>query len=62
MPGGVPATATQALSNVVFPYVLEIANKGLVPALASDRALGRGLNVRDGAIVHDAIKSVVMVS
>lgn len=61
MPGGVALTATQALSNVVLPYVLEIANNGLDKALASNQVLARGLNVRNGVVVHDAIKSAIAI-
>ncbi len=61
MPGGVALTATQALSNVVLPYVLEIANNGLDWALAFDRMLARGLNVQGGVVVHEAIKSAAAV-
>lgn len=52
MPGGVPRTATFALSNVTMNYVLEIAGKGVVDALRENEPLRRGLNVYNGMIAH----------
>lgn len=55
MPGATPWTATQALNNATLPYVLKLANKGL-DALMTDPALGQGLNVANGELVHPAIR------
>ena len=57
MPGAVPWTATQALNNSTFPYVLKLANHGL-KALEKDEALAKGLNVANHAIVHPAVREV----
>jgi alanine dehydrogenase len=57
MPGAVPWTATQALNNSTFPYVLKLANQGL-KALDSDPSLARGLNVADHKLVHPAVQEV----
>lgn len=57
MPGSVPWTATQALNNSTFPYVLKLANEGL-QALASDPALAKGLNVKNHQLVHPAVREV----
>lgn len=57
MPGAVPWTATQALNNSTLPYVLQLANHGL-SALANNRALAQGLNIKQGKIVHPAVQSV----
>jgi len=55
MPGAVPRTASQALSAALTPYVLKLAAKdGL-----SDRAIQSGVNVRDGDIVHPAVKQAL---
>jgi alanine dehydrogenase len=54
MPGAVPWTATQALNNSTLAYVLKIAKYGL-NALEIDSALGKGLNIHQGKIVHSAI-------
>lgn len=57
MPGAVPWTATQALNNSTFPYVLKLANQGL-QALVSDPALAKGVNVQNHQLVHPAIREV----
>ncbi|MBI4783362.1 MAG: alanine dehydrogenase [Oscillatoriophycideae cyanobacterium NC_groundwater_1537_Pr4_S-0.65um_50_18] len=57
MPGSVPWTATQALNNSTFPYVLKLADEGL-NALASDPALAKGLNVQAQKLSHPAVREV----
>ncbi|MEM8779740.1 MAG: alanine dehydrogenase, partial [Cyanobacteria bacterium P01_G01_bin.49] len=55
MPGAVPWTATQALNNSTLPYVLKLANEGL-NALDKDASLGKGLNVKNGSLVHPGVQ------
>ncbi len=50
MAGVVPVTSTIALTNVTLPYILELADKGVVAAARSDRALARGVNVMEGKV------------
>jgi alanine dehydrogenase len=57
MPGAVPWTATQALNNSTFPYVLKLAEQGIT-ALDKDETLAKGLNVQNHAIVHPAVREV----
>jgi alanine dehydrogenase len=57
MPGSVPWTATQALNNSTFPYVLKLANAGL-QALELDPSLAKGLNVQSHKLVHPAVQEV----
>ena len=57
MPGAVPWTATQALNNSTLPYIMQLADRGL-SALAENPALAKGLNIKNGAIVHPAVKEV----
>ena len=57
MPGAVPQTATQALNNSTLPYVLKLANHG-IKALEDDDALQRGLNVRDGQLIHPDVRAI----
>ena len=52
MPGAVPFTSTNALTNATFPYLLRIAEKGWKKACAEDPALAKGLNIVDGEIVY----------
>jgi alanine dehydrogenase len=51
VPGGFPRTSTYALTNATFPYVHQIADKGLVTAMRENEALRKGLNVIDGQLV-----------
>ena len=55
MPGGVPITATKALTNATLPYVEAIADHGLAEAVARDLALARGVNVLDGRVTYEAV-------
>jgi len=55
MPGGVPRTATLALTNATFPYLLQLANKGWQQALRDNPALRRGLNIAAGKIAYPAV-------
>jgi alanine dehydrogenase len=52
VPGAVPRTASQALSNAVLPYVRDVANKGWVKAVIDNEVLRTGLNIVDGRFVH----------
>jgi alanine dehydrogenase len=55
MPGAVPRTATQALNNATAPYVLQLANGGML-ALDKNPALAKGLNTSYGELVHPAVQ------
>lgn len=57
MPGAVPWTATQALNNSTFPYVLMLANHGL-KALDINAPLAKGLNIHAHKLVHPAVQEV----
>jgi alanine dehydrogenase len=56
MTGIVARTTTHAVNNAAWPYIQEIASKGLNQALTSDRALRHGLNIYDGKIVHPGLR------
>lgn len=55
MPGAVPKTSTYALNNVTLPYVLNIANKGVIQALLDDAHLCNGLNVHSGKVTYQQV-------
>jgi alanine dehydrogenase len=55
MPGAVPHTSTYALTNVTLPYALEIANRGLAAAVATDPALALGVNTVGGQITYPPV-------
>ncbi len=55
MPGAVPKTSTQALTNATLPYALEIANKGWKKACSENEEIKKGANVINGAVTYKAI-------
>ena len=57
LPGAVPWSATQALNNATLPYVLKLADEG-ADAVEKDNNLAQGVNIRDGKIIHPAIRDV----
>jgi alanine dehydrogenase len=55
MPAAMPHTATYALTNATLPYVLAIAEHGVLEAGQRDPAIRRGLNTYEGHVVHPAV-------
>ncbi|MEM7411883.1 MAG: alanine dehydrogenase [Myxococcota bacterium] len=55
MPGAVPRTSTQALTNTTLPYIERIAGAGIDAALAAEPALALGTNVYRGKLVHPGV-------
>jgi alanine dehydrogenase len=61
MPGAVPVTSTFALTNATLPYVLALADEGLVGALEKVPGLKPGVNVAAGKVTHPAVAEGVGV-
>jgi alanine dehydrogenase len=55
MPGAVPHTSTYALTNVTWPYAVELANRGWRDALKADPSLAKGLNTFGGAVTYGPV-------
>ena len=55
MPGAVPMTSTEALTNSTIAYAIEIANKGWKKACNENEPLKKGLNIINGDIVYKAV-------
>jgi len=55
MPAAVPHTSTFALTNATFPYLLELANKGLERACDQHPALREGVNTYKGYVTHAGV-------
>lgn len=55
IPGAVPRTATLALTNATFPYLVELVNKGWERAIKENAALAKGLNVMKGQLTYKAV-------
>ena len=51
MPSACARTATLALTQATFPYVLKLADRGL-DALSDDAGLANGLQVHAGQVTH----------
>ena len=52
MPGAVGRTSTYALCNVTLPYVLRLANLGLVAAISADAGLANAVNLHKGRVTN----------
>jgi alanine dehydrogenase len=55
MPAAVPHTSTFALNNATFPYLLELANRGLEGACLHSTAICEGLNTYKGHVTYPAV-------
>jgi alanine dehydrogenase len=55
MPAAVPHTSTFALNNATFPYLMELANRGLEGACQHSKAIREGVNTYKGYVVYPAV-------
>jgi alanine dehydrogenase len=55
MPGAVPITATNALTNATLPYAMALADQGVAAAIRRDPGLRPGVNVAAGKVTHPAV-------
>jgi len=55
MPGAYARTATQALTNVTYPYIEALARYGLGEACRRQIGLAHGVNVLDGQVTCQAV-------
>lgn len=55
MPGAVPQTSTYALTNVTMGYALELAEAGWTGAVATNRALAKGVNCAGGKLLSKPV-------
>ncbi|MBI2134014.1 alanine dehydrogenase [Candidatus Woesearchaeota archaeon] len=58
MPGAVPYTSTLALTNATLPYIIELANNGLVRA-SGNSALKKGINTHNGQLTNIAVSNAL---
>lgn len=52
IPSVVARTATYAFLNAAFPYILEMANKGVDKAIEDNPSLERAVNTHQGRMIH----------
>jgi len=57
MPGAVPRTSTQALTNATIPYIVSLATQGMERAVGRDAALAKGVNTYDGRCTEAPVAS-----
>jgi alanine dehydrogenase len=55
MPAAVPHTSTFALTNATFPYLMELANRGLESACEHHPAIRDGVNTYNGYVTHSGV-------
>lgn len=55
IPGAVPVTSTQALTNATLPYLVELAVHGAAEACRRDPSLAHGMNTEGGAVVNAVV-------
>jgi alanine dehydrogenase len=55
MPGAVPQTSTQALTQATLPYALLIANHGWEIACQKNEALNKGLTIWNGKLIEPGL-------
>lgn len=55
MPGAVPRTSTIALTNATLPYAIEIANRGYLEAIKTNKEIALGVNIIDGKISYKGV-------
>ncbi|MET0558107.1 MAG: alanine dehydrogenase [Solirubrobacterales bacterium] len=59
MPGAVPITATNALTNATLPYAIALADHGLAAAIERDPGLRPGVNVAGGEVTYAPVAEAV---
>ena len=62
MPGAVPYTSTQALTNKSLPYIIEISEKGWKEAAKSNYEIKEGLNIINGKVVNKNVSEAFRVN
>jgi alanine dehydrogenase len=55
MPGAVGRTSTFALCNVTLPWVVQLAQQGIEPAIGASKPLRESLNVHHGKVTNEAV-------
>src|ERR1051326_2821922 len=55
MPGAVGRTSTLALCNVTLPWVLELAERGVIAAAMALRPITRAVNIHQGRVTNKAV-------
>lgn len=52
-------TITHAMTYLTLPYLLQLANEGVDGAIRAFPELGRGVNIREGQVIHEGLKTAL---
>jgi alanine dehydrogenase len=55
MPGAVGRTSSFALCNATLPYILELANRGVLAAARLDPGIAHGISLHEGKVTNRAV-------
>lgn len=55
MPGAYPRTSTIALTNATLPYLLKLANSGLINSIKDDDGFAKGVNTYKGYVTYEPV-------
>lgn len=55
MPGQVARQSTQALTSATLPYLVKMANDGVIESLKSNERFARGLNTYQGKVTYKSV-------
>ncbi len=55
MPAAVPRSASMALSAATLPYIMALANHGLLRAMRDNHGFSEGLQIHGGRVAHAAV-------
>ena len=55
IPGSVANTASTALSNATYNYILYLANNGVENLITKNIPFSKGINTLNGHVTHDAL-------
>ena len=58
IPGIVPYTATNALTNATLPFIVQLVEQGLEPAITTNPGLRKGVSVFRGKLICQAVGQV----
>ena len=61
MPGAVPRTSTEALVHVTLPYLLKMANQGVLAACKLDIPLRLGINTYQGQLTNEGVAKALQL-
>jgi alanine dehydrogenase len=62
MPGAVPVTSTNALTNATMPYIVQLASAGVVDAVMASPGLKLGVNIAGGQVTYEPVAEAADVA